>query len=265
MIKNQHYVPRMYLRNFCIDGENDKCYEFNSKSKKIEVKSIEKICAMNYLNEIRNEEGAFVFPEGVNKLEEAFGKIESGDSIFFKDLFYKLDLCKENSILLTKDEIEGIKGFILLTILRNPLSMEMIPDVLQDFIHKPIDDRASKKYAWQLCLDRILEQEIEENAVVEIEILVTNEERPFITTSIPFYINVERDGYFVYMPLTYKYAVVVKNANILVKNLNKCLIKNVSSDIDRYNEYIVNRRCMSIISNDKNAINKWAQVYKILY
>lgn len=255
----------MYLRNFCINGEKDKCYEFNAKSRKIEVKSIEKICARNYLYDIRNEEGVFIFPKGVNKLEEAFGKIESEDSLFFKDLFSKFDSCHKNSIILTTAEIKGIKGFILLTILRNPLAMEMIPDILQDYIHMPIDNIVSKKYVWQLYLGKIFEQEVEEDSSVEIEILSSNEKNPFITSSIPYCFKVEQEWYSVYMPLSYKYAVIVKKPNTLVKNLNKCWIKNVSADIDVYNESVINRQCISIISNNENTIKRWAQIYKRLY
>lgn len=68
MIKNQHVVPRAYLKNF--ENENGKVYAFNLLSKKTNELSIEKVCAHNYTYELSKKEVD-------NSLEKEISKLES--------------------------------------------------------------------------------------------------------------------------------------------------------------------------------------------
>ena len=113
--KRQHYVPQMYLRNFSVD---EKCYVFNPYIKIIEHKNIRDICEENYLYEIRDNEGKFLFPDSKNEIEKALSIIEGTDSKLLSSIFARIKNSREEYVTLEAEEREGLFGFIVLMLLK---------------------------------------------------------------------------------------------------------------------------------------------------
>lgn len=131
MVKKQHYVPRFVLKNFCIDGEQNRCWEYNLYNKKYSKKLITEICAKEYLYEIRNESREFIDPKGVNNLENALGKIETQYAPFLNSLCDEIR--NKQHIILESNDREAICAWIALMIMRNPTVKKAIPDTSREF------------------------------------------------------------------------------------------------------------------------------------
>lgn len=100
MKKKQHYVPKMLLKRFSIPERKGKCWEYNLYKKEIQEKSIDDVCASNYLYEIRDESGEYFYPEGKNAMENGFSEIEYKLDLFWDEILEKLDSCNEKKLLI---------------------------------------------------------------------------------------------------------------------------------------------------------------------
>ncbi len=128
--KKQHYVPEMYLKNFCFDDDRERCYEYNPYSKLITKKRISEICAKNYTYEIKNQNGDFLVPSTKNVMEKALSKIETTDAVNLNKLISRINKTS-NYIFLSAEEREFLLGFLLLMVVRNPVTKDAIPDAIK--------------------------------------------------------------------------------------------------------------------------------------
>ena len=253
--KKQHYVPQMYLRNFCIDGEGDLCYEYNPYLQAIRKTRIEDICAENYLYEIRNKNGVFLFPDSINRIEEIFSKIESEDANFLRNILIQIDKA-DTFIDIGAEEREKIIGFVCLMLLRNPLIRDFVPRVLMEKIDLRITTKEEKSIAWIFTIQNIDKVEfVISNPVISF--MKTSKEYPFITSSFPLWFSPNSNPRIVYMPLSATIAVLFQEMPNVLINLNHCEVREINnSETDSYNYKLVSKD-FSLISSSKEILYKY--------
>ncbi len=250
--KKQHYVPQMYLNNFAID---ERCFVYNPFTKKIENNSIRNICEENYLYEIRNKEGVFLFPDSKNQLENALSQIEGQDAELIKSILSKVEK-EEDYLILSNNEREGLIGFSLLMLLRNPLIRNVLPDVFKISTGIEISKKEEISFAWLftiLNIEKICPGLINS----QISFLKTKQDDIFITSSFPLSFSgdtVQRDFY---LPLSSQIAMELSMPDNLLINVNKCQVKNLNSQqTDFYNSKLLSRDVF-LISVDEMTLIKY--------
>ena len=127
MTKNQHYVPRFYLRNFTAgDGY---LWVYDIQNKRIKEVTPESICAEKYLYETQFEHanekmGKFVVP---NEIENIFSRYEGQFSNLIKRI---QEICvsnqNKNALILNTSEKDMLISSIVNLFLRNPRNMEKL-------------------------------------------------------------------------------------------------------------------------------------------
>jgi hypothetical protein len=126
MVKNQHYIPRFYLRQF--ENEKAQCWALHKDSGKVFPTSVENIASENYfydddqLDEIT----------GVNQFVESFlGELETAFSPFLKGLLADIDQWKISRI----DQAirEKLCEFIVFQIIRTKEHRESIYQGISQF------------------------------------------------------------------------------------------------------------------------------------
>lgn len=251
--KKQHFIPRMYLRNFCYNVNEERCYVYDSHTSDIKLSLIDKIGFENYLYEIRDK-GEFLFPEGKHAVENAFAKIESDQK---NDITAIIDsvLAGNEWITLERDIRESLAGFVGLMILRNPIVRNQIPYVADEVLAlknlKECENTALWLKTISVCLERLANDLLKN----ELMFLQTRSEEPFITSTEPFYFTGDNLDE-VYMPLSPKVAVkFIKNENVL-RNIDVCQKKILSpEEVVDINTAMVSIRGM-LFSNSKEALVK---------
>ena len=256
-VKNQHYVPKMYLKNFCIDGKQDRVFEYNKYSKEIVFRKIDDICAQKYIYEVINENKEFIL-NNKNAIEDVFSVIEKEYDTTLRELFVKLDQFDAGAFVdfLNYDR-ESIISFFYFLFIRNDLSMKVFVNTFNNYFDKQIK-KGEGVWAWMNFMPRFFCEYVSTIENVLIVFLRTSKEKPFITSSIPFYID--STECFRYMPLSSRYAMVIKNNDCALRDLNKCEIIDVSEDIDKYNNLLAYTKATSFVSCNK----MWLKRYKRL-
>lgn len=251
--KKQHYVPRMYLRNFCIEGEKDKCFEYNPNTKSVRITNINNLCEERYLYEIRNEEGDFLVPDLKNQIEKALSIVETQDAEFLRFLLEEIEQSND-FIVLNDEQIKSLFSFIFLMILRNPAFKDALPETLKYINGTELKTKTEIKIAWIYILLNVDYSDEIENT--QITFLKTKESNPFITSELPMFFSgypIQRDFY---MPLSSKVAVEMSIATNEHYDKNMCVIRDLSiEDVDYYNCKVLNLEG-SIISSSREALDK---------
>ncbi len=255
MGKKQHYVPRMYLKNFCIAGDAERCFEYNPHIKSVRRVRITEICEENYLYDIRDENGQFIFPDIKNKFEEVLSSVETKDEPFLYDLLSRIEKC-DDVIFLNSEEREFLLGFAFLMVFRNPILRDSLEEAF-DLIGGPkLNGKAETTYAWQIIMSRLNEFAPKENSA-QITFLKTKKEYPFITSGMPMYFTgnpIQKDFY---MPLSSTVAFEMRLPQNVLINLDRCEVKKLdSSEVDTYNGKML-CRVNSLISSSEELLKKY--------
>lgn len=250
--KKQHYVPQMYLKNFAID---ERCFVYNPFKQKIEKNSIRNICEENYLYEIRNKDGVFLFPDSKNQFENALSQIEGQDAELLNNILSRVDE-EDNCLILSNDERESLIGFSLLMLLRNPLIRNVLPDVLKISIGMEISKKEEISFAWLFTLLNI-EKVCPGLINSQINFLKTNKDDYFITSSFPLSFSgdtVQRDFY---LPLSSRIGMELSMPDNVLINVNKCQVNYINSQqTDFYNSKLLSRDVF-LISEDEMTLIKY--------
>ena len=151
--KKQHYVPRMYLRNFCID-DSERCFEYNPYMRHIRNVNINEICQENYLYELRNEKGEWIVPEYKNMFEKGLSVLEGEDAELIRRIHFQINN-SNHYVHLQNDESIALLGFAMLMILRNPAVRDIIPEALEMAAGIKITKESEKQYAWLFTIASI--------------------------------------------------------------------------------------------------------------
>jgi hypothetical protein len=119
-VKNQHYVPRFYLKQWHNQTSDSQVYVYNKDSKESSCRNIKTIASSRYFYDYPNlnEEQKQVFISKVNEdttlsfsekeqlinnidkqiIENALGEIEDTNSIILKSIITRLDNIEELSL-----------------------------------------------------------------------------------------------------------------------------------------------------------------------
>lgn len=116
---NEHYVPRFYLSNFCIEGSNGTAYSIEATNPyaKIKPHSIEKLCSCNDMYESQIGDDYF----WRNKAEKALSVYEQKQ----KELINKIKRVASNKNafgklpVLSENEKDLFLSFVAIMLLRN--------------------------------------------------------------------------------------------------------------------------------------------------
>lgn len=126
MVKNQHYVPRFYLRQF--ENEKAQCWAFHKDTGKTFVTSVENIACENYFYDDHKLDQI----TGVDQFVENFlGELEASFSPFLKRLLADIDQWKISKI--DQDIRKKLCEFIVFQILRTKENRESIYQGINHF------------------------------------------------------------------------------------------------------------------------------------
>lgn len=126
MVKNQHYVPRFYLRQF--ENEKAQCWAFHKDTEKVFPASVENIASENYFY----DDDKLDQITGVNQFVENFlGELETSFSPYFKSLLSDIDQWKITKI--NQEIREKLSEFIVFQILRTKENRESIYQGINQF------------------------------------------------------------------------------------------------------------------------------------
>ena len=253
LVKQQHYIPQMYLKNFCTD-DGKKCFEYNPYIKEIRYVSISEICKEQYLYEFKIRKKDFFIKGNENKFEKLLSQIESFDADLLRKILSVVEKSKDY-VFLSKDERESLLGFIMLMLLRNPAVKDALPEALK--LSTGIEKLGEEEiqFAWLFTMSNIdkFGNDIESS---QITFLKTTEADPFITSSFPMYFEGVPIQKNFYMPISSKVALTLEVPPNKLIRTDRCNVRLLSvNEVDAYNSLLLSR-IDSIICSSKEQLEK---------
>ncbi|PWI55172.1 hypothetical protein BM613_13450 [Sulfoacidibacillus thermotolerans] len=133
LVKNQHYVPQTYLRNFAIPGR-ESLYCFNKDSGEIldNPTSIKNIASERYFYDIKGIDEQIV--------EKFFGTLEADFGKFINDFITKCDLYEKgvsfsrSDPILTEVERNYLSSWLAVQVLRTRSMRDIILEVYNEIV-----------------------------------------------------------------------------------------------------------------------------------
>lgn len=290
MTKNQHYVPRFYLKNF---ANSCKClYAYNIKDKRIISTTPESICLENNLYETElkdaNEKmGKYVIE---NDIENKFCKHEGN----YNKLIEKIkSICVQNQnedalILNSSDEKELLYSLIANLIVRNPKNIGYLNN-LQGNIrnsgeYQTIDnmlkqmDIGGTESIFIAAQKRVGLTEDFENSVPKIiteQLRKTNFtfyyalENEFLTSDVPIIFGndtyLPRNDIGLYFAITPKIAIIFGNYKISENKRNR-MVKIKGKYVDSFNKIFFDENNLKfqrwIIGTSEEILRKYTKEMK---
>ncbi len=149
--KKQHYVPITYLKGFSPD--DNLVYQYNLKLKKAisNPVSIESVCRDNYLYEFRDNEDNII---NLNLIEDILCGYEGIFAEYKRKLLSKVSH-KENfntCSFLSKDEKDFWSLYTTLHIMRNPVTIQGVKNLLYEEYPDALSENAAYNLALSYCL-----------------------------------------------------------------------------------------------------------------
>lgn len=270
--RRQHYVPKVYLKNFAFDEQKPShVYAVFPNGKKSQPVSTEKICCQSYLYEqiaIDAESGTHIFA-APNELEELFGTIEGKYSEIIEKL--RSDLDKNNDFELTVESVGVLRGFVSSLMMRHPVFVHIANAVVEkyyaqdakymeyiqtEFPEVPpnvvISHVAHEFLTKQLLISTIAMADTMENSQICI---FRTESSPFITSSMPVAnIYGQKDGVeydLVGLPITSDYFLAFIDVGIPVPKV----VTVDEYSVKRINSRQVHGKSNILISNKEDLLS----------
>ena len=149
--KDQHFVPKVYLQGFTNNSKT--LYEYNLKTNIAIDKpvSIESICKKQYLYEIRDNQGEIV---NKNFIENILCQYEGSFSEYRRKLLSKI-VHKANfqsRCFLSKEEKNFWYFYTTLQLMRHPITLLGIKDIIKDELKGHFSDQEAYNFAVAYCL-----------------------------------------------------------------------------------------------------------------
>lgn len=174
-LKNQHYVPRFYLRSFRCDGTKNNIYRYDKTKNKWENRNISSVASKFYYYDLPDFVVADLdkkFPDVDNKkiIEKTFQEIEDESSIIYKQILEKF--------LTKQKEINDLPNQIIKKGLFNKLSNqdEILTYINEELKNFPIynedfiDEYEKLKLAWFIALQYFRVPKIREQLIKVFEL-----------------------------------------------------------------------------------------------
>lgn len=261
--KNQHYIPKFYLRKFSVENNGKQIGVFNIDNK-----------VFIHRGKLKSQGSKNFFYGQDGQIEDDLSEIEGHLGITLKNLI-------TNKIVPNKLSNEHINllFFIVLTDLRNPVRIRLMKDGFEQVRNriKELDSTANPdnfipsithEQAVQMSLGNILEV-VPEIGDLEYKILSNTTTKPFITSDFPIvkynqYLELKKwigsksgyglDGLQIFIPITSELTLVFYDSAIYKVGDRKQKIINITNEQDVDNLNILQFvNCFSTIYFNENA------------
>ncbi len=124
MTHSQHFISKMYFRQFSENKKNLYRYDANDLDKPPEIRSINKICRQIDMYEPVYEDGSYVAP---NHIENRFGRIETKTGKVIEAIKAKAqnDKCLSCTSILSDEDKSTLIIFITALMFRDPDTIDL--------------------------------------------------------------------------------------------------------------------------------------------
>ena len=126
----QHYISKMYLRQFSASKTSLYRYNINDLNQPSKLRSLDKICREKDLYELIHEDGTYI---ATNKIENNFGRIEASAGKVIKSIKIKMqnEQCLKCATVLSENDKAILTIFITTLLYRDPQTIEIGVSFLQ--------------------------------------------------------------------------------------------------------------------------------------
>lgn len=255
--KKQHYVPKMYLRQFITGHHKNSVYTYDIRHKYKEV-GINNLCQKHYFYEYeygkKDKHG-----DNEHDFEKALSEIESSISNFLRTELYNI----ENGYLFYKLSDES-KKLLCFWSSFSFIRCKRYNDIL---IEQHGVKKGRKMFFQSIFSPEIYNEIIAKTSDSSFIIMLNKSSVPFITSEIPSVIfsGTSKESINGFMVLSPKIAIniVSKNAISSVAN-NNVLICDNANDIDFFNFLVIDIALynnVKVISNNEKYLKKMINRY----
>lgn len=164
MTHSEHYIPKMYLRQFSVNKKNLYRYDANNLDKLPEIRSIDRICREIDIYEPINKDGSYIAP---NYIENRFGRIETraGKIIELIKAKAQNEKCLSCVSVLSEEEKSILIIFVTALMFRNPDTIDLGIKSLQES-NPNIDIKDARNFTLYNLLPLGVNCEWDENTII---------------------------------------------------------------------------------------------------
>ena len=164
MTHSEHYISKMYLRQFSKNKKNLYRYDVDALDKPPEIRSIDRICREIDMYEPIYEDGSYIAP---NHIENRFGKIETKAGKVIEAIKAKAqnDKCLSCTSVLSDEDKSILNIFITALMFRDPDTIEFGIKSLQA-ANPDMSFREARNYTLYNLLPLGVDREWDENTII---------------------------------------------------------------------------------------------------
>lgn len=165
MTKDEHFVPRTYLKGFSFDGTHIYEYRMRDSFQPTCAVKVDSICHERYLYEVRDQNDNIVLP---NQVEKQFCNIE-GVFSSYRNQIEKKAFIKSNfqsTLFLTAEEKAFWKFYIAVQMLRVPKVLEIAESIIENEFPIKLKKNMAKVFALDGCLSSPTKDSIVSTSIV---------------------------------------------------------------------------------------------------
>ena len=164
MTHSQHFISKMYFRQFSENKKNLYRYDANDLDKPPEIRSINKICREIDMYEPVYEDGSYVAP---NHIENRFGRIETKTGKVIEAIKAKAqnDKCLSCTSILSDEDKSILIIFITALMFRDPDTIDLGIKSLQAS-NPDMDLREARNFTLYNLLPLGVDKEWDENTII---------------------------------------------------------------------------------------------------
>ena len=164
MTHSEHYISKMYLRQFSKNKKNLYRYDVDALDKPPEIRSIDRICREKDMYEPIYEDGSYIAP---NHIENRFGRIETKAGKVIEAIKAKAqnDKCLSCTSVLSDEDKSILNIFITALMFRDPDTIEFGIKSLQA-ANPDMSFREARNYTLYNLLPLGVDREWDENTII---------------------------------------------------------------------------------------------------
>ena len=164
MTHSEHFIPKMYFRQFSENKKNLYRYDANDLDKQPEIRSIDRICREIDMYEPISKDGSYIAP---NHIEKRFGRIETKAGKVIEEIKAKAqnEKCLSCTSVLSEEDKSILIIFITALMFRDPDTIDFGIKSLQ--ASNPNNDiKDARNYTLYNLLPLGVNREWDENTII---------------------------------------------------------------------------------------------------
>ena len=164
----EHYVPKLYFRQFSESGKSLYRYKTTNLDKGPELRSIDRICRDIDMYELLDENKDYIAP---NRIEHIFGRLETEVGRVIKSIKVKSqnENCQKCPAVLSNNDKSYLIIFITSLLFRDPKTIELGIRNLQE-ANPSIDTREARNFTLLNLLPLGIDQDWDNNTIIRTAI-----------------------------------------------------------------------------------------------